>query len=504
MPDPTQEQSAVVDEFQTGGDLVVQAGAGTGKTTTLQMLAEADSRNGLYIVFNKAAASEAKRRFPARVQCTTAHSLAYRSVGHRYRNRLSSPRIPSRKVAAALGIHQDLELGGKVLEPWNLAYVATETVRGFCLSADHELTERHVPVQRGAESPEVHVLLAEVVVPFARQAWADAIHPEGWKVKFLHDHYLKLWQLTQPQLNAPYVMLDEAQDTNPVLESVINGQRGNTQLVLVGDSAQQIYAWRGARDIMTGSPGRHLNLSQSFRFGTQLAHEANRWLSIVNAPLRLTGHHETRTSIGPVEQADAVLCRTNAGAMIEVRRHLGTGRRVAMAGGGDDLRKLALAARDLKSGKRTNHHDLLLFKSWGELQEYAENDPAGRDLLPWVELVDDLGHEEILGFLDRLGDEHSADVTISTAHKAKGREWPSVRIADDFPEPEPTDTGQPGPVSRSEARLAYVAITRARHHLERGSLAWIDDHPAGQNTDTPNTARPGHDDPWARLGPAPR
>lgn len=40
---------------------------------------------------------------------------------------------------------------------------------------------------------------------------------------------------------------------------------------MVGDSAQAIYQWRGAKDVMTGFDGTHLTLSQSFRFGPDLA-----------------------------------------------------------------------------------------------------------------------------------------------------------------------------------------------------------------------------------------
>jgi hypothetical protein len=56
-----------------------------------------------------------------------------------------------------------------------------------------------------------------------------------------------------------------------------------------GIPPKQIYGWRGARDVMTGFAGRQFTLSHSFRFGEQLAAEANRWLAIVNAPVRLVG-----------------------------------------------------------------------------------------------------------------------------------------------------------------------------------------------------------------------
>lgn len=126
----------------------------------------------------------------------------------------------------------------------------------------------------------------------------------------------------------------------------------------------------------------------------------------------------------------------------------------------------------------------MLFETWGELREYAEFDPAGRDLLPLVELVDEHGTEALLCALDRLSPEDSAEVTVSTAHRAKGREWARVRIADDFTAPEDLDerhedeTPVPGPIDIDEARLAYVAVTRARSLLDLGGLSWINSHPA--------------------------
>jgi hypothetical protein len=79
----------------------------------------------------------------------------------------------------------------------------------------------------------------------------------------------------------------------------------------------------------------------------RLAEEANRWLTIVGAPIRLTGTPTQPTELGPLTQPDAVLCRTNVGTMAQTMDLLAAGHRVALVGGGEGLRALALAARDL-------------------------------------------------------------------------------------------------------------------------------------------------------------
>jgi superfamily I DNA/RNA helicase len=482
---PTDEQTAAADAFNAGDHLALQAGAGTGKTTTLTLLARTTKRRGRYLAYNRAIAQDATARFPASVQCKTAHALAYAAVGHHYARRLNAPRRPAWQTGHALGITKDIRIGDRDLSQKALSNTTLRTVARFCHTADEEITRHHVPHLRGLENKDLHVELAAHIVPFARKAWSDLQNPDDGCVRVDHDHYLKIWALTRPKLAADFLLLDEAQDTNPVVEQIFLDQRSHAQLVMVGDSAQAIYHWRGAKDVMTGFDGTHLALSQSFRFGPRLAQEANRWLHIAGAPIRLTGTPTVPTELGPVACPDAVLCRTNVGAMAQVMALMAAGHRVALAGGGESLRALALAARDLKEGRRTSHPELLLFPTWGELQDYAAHDPAGRDLQPLVDLVDKHGTDAILDAVSGLAPEQQAEVTISTAHKAKGREWPCVTIADDFTPPKHSDQEDdngcavPGPIDDSEARLAYVAVTRTRRRLDMGGLSWIDQHPDG-------------------------
>ena len=59
-------------------------------------------------------------------------------------------------------------------------------------------------------------------------------------------------------------------------------------------------------------------------------------------------------------------------------------------------------------------------------------------------------------------DENSADVVLSTAHEAKGREWDSVRLAADFAN---SRTNADQADVEADARLFYVAVTRAKSLL---------------------------------------
>lgn len=61
-PKPTNEQNTAIEHALLGESFKVVAYAGTGKTTTLQMISHAmPQRRGMYLAFNKAIASEAQK-----------------------------------------------------------------------------------------------------------------------------------------------------------------------------------------------------------------------------------------------------------------------------------------------------------------------------------------------------------------------------------------------------------------------------------------------------------
>jgi len=76
----TEEQRVAIDKFGGRGTLKIVAFAGTGKTTTLTMLAKSRSSRGIYIAFNRAVANEAKEKFPRHVDCRTTHSIAFHAI----------------------------------------------------------------------------------------------------------------------------------------------------------------------------------------------------------------------------------------------------------------------------------------------------------------------------------------------------------------------------------------------------------------------------------------
>ena len=472
---PTEEQCAARDTFAAGHSFVLEAGAGTGKTSTLKLLAEtAPDRKGLYVAFNRAIAQEAQAKFPANVTVKTIHALAMHGTGFAFKDRLNKPTVPLYLAANRLGIFGDFTpTADRRLRPTTQAGLAMRTVRRFCASSDDTIKKRHVPHTPGLSGSQQRTV-AKLIVPLAKKVWADVSDPLADNFRFEHDHYLKVWALSHPIWNADFVLYDEAQDANPVVSAMVADQlQGGRQLVAVGDSAQGIYGWRGAVDAMESfDVDITLPLSQSFRFGEQIAEEANVWLELLKSDMRLTGRPDLDSrAVLTVPQPDAVLCRTNGAAVAELFAALDESVRVGLVGGGNDLLAVARAALDLKAGNPTEHEEFALFASWDEVRDYADSgdDPH---LAVLVKVIESHGPPAIIAAIQAAAHEQSADRTLSTLHKAKGREWGTVRLAGDFSMPRVDEDGKEVLPSRDELMVSYVAVTRAMHTLGIGNLGW--------------------------------
>jgi hypothetical protein len=470
----TDEQVNLIDQFSTRESVVVRAKAGAAKTTSCCLMAESQpSRKGLYLAFGKAMADEAASKLPASCRSRTTHSVAYGAVGHRFKDRLNGPRISWGRAAEILGIdveYRSEAIGGLHLKPRNIARLASETVERYCQSDDDEIGRKHVPWVRGAE--EFRSELEPYVVAKARMVWAD-LTSEGGRLRFSPDVYLKLWVLSRPRLRFNYLLVDEAQDFSNVQVQLINQQAEmGTQIVVVGDASQQIFEWRGSINALDRfSIAREAVLSKSFRFGPEIADEANKWLELIGDPIPVAGFEKlpSRVHDAPASSPTAILCRTNGEVVRQALEIDKRGDSFALAGGRkqvDRIRSWAKAAESLKAGKGCDHPELYLFNNWREVQEHVQEDPS--DIGVMVRLIDVHGVDALHRVARRAVDQGDADVTVGTIHGFKGLESRVVQIGEDLMEP--------GDVpSDPEKRLFYVAVTRAQEALHRGPLAEVDE-----------------------------
>ncbi|CAM9369953.1 unnamed protein product [Discosporangium mesarthrocarpum] len=116
----------------------------------------------------------------------------------------------------------------------------------------------------------------ELLVNLAKKCWRSCTSPacvkygalfEGGVLAVDHDVYLKLSQLSRPDLSSrgqgyDILLLDEAQDISPVIADIVLSQHRCAN-VLVKDTHQSIYDFRGAVDQLVA--GRERQRAQGVR-----------------------------------------------------------------------------------------------------------------------------------------------------------------------------------------------------------------------------------------------
>lgn len=460
---PTDQQRAAVDAFMSGGSLKISAFAGAGKTSTLKLMANARTGRGLYLAFNSRTAEEAAGDFPDDVDCRTTHSLAARTVRSRYR--FGKPKmfgkVGAMQLAAILDIQPRRLDDAVTLTPPQQAFLLLATLRRFCQGSSEAIAAEHIfttPRLLGL-SREARQSVNEWVLAEAQHLWQRMTNAAD-EIPLGHDGYLKLWALGRPVLDYDYVLLDEAQDTNPVVLDVLGGQ--NTQMVYVGDRHQQIYEWRGAVNAMEIiTTDAEAALTQSWRFGDPIAAAASALLQRLGETRSIQGNPSRQSSIIAAGVPNAILARTNATVIKQTLAALDSGRKPHIVGGTKELKRLVGDVFSLMRGEPGTHPDFFGFKNWEEVIAFAETD-EGEGLRPFVTLVLAHGAGALYAAITHHEpDASSADIAISTAHKAKGSEWNAVELAADF-SANPNEDGAIGP---EEFRLFYVAMTRAKECL---------------------------------------
>ena len=406
--------------------------------------------------------ADAERKFPNNVKVCTVHSLAYQWYKKQHPRHLEI--VNGYKIF-------DLEPVFAHLEPQEAAAVL-QSFNNYCNSA---LTD--CPDSRTA-------------------AFFDAV--EKGLIPPSHSFYLKLYQLKAKRRfdQFDYLLMDEAQDTNAVTMSIFMAEPARR--ILVGDSHQSIYMWRGAVNALERfeTEARLIqHLSCSFRCSAEVTKRAN---------FCLQRYAADRNTLVPMKSM-APKCRGNGRTCAYISRT--NGKLICLM----DEKLESVSTGQLKKygltrpaaaifaapttfykficGERKFKGEfawLNKFKTTGELTDYAEQcaDPEVQSALNCAKRY--AGRLYYLYDKARLMEKSSDPKYIfTTAHSAKGMEWDRVELQDDFPDLEQCFKNSRLSVEalsalrkaghevralspeefEQELNLLYVAITRARLKL---------------------------------------
>jgi hypothetical protein len=470
---PTDEQRLLIEAASSASESAViktAALAGTGKTTACALLAESrlDSCQ-IYLAFNRTMVEHVRARLGHFMECRTSDSLAYTIVkpweiwGSNRTERTYRPDWTG--IASDLGL--PMQFGG--LKRGALARQIFQTVLNYCYSSDASPGTQHIPTANWLKGAETQVL------KWTNDLWLRMISSDA-RIPVPPAQVMKWWQLSDAAIPYERVIFDEAQDANLVFLSIL--KRSSCQIFLVGDSNQQLYAWRGAVDAMARMQGPEFPLTRSWRSGQAICNFANNVLrSKAHTPINLIiGHPGVDSLIRVYDRPQSypqwpltILARTNVqvfAAAVDVAEH---GHRLHLVGDIKELQWLLMDALRLFRGEpqAPTHWQLGPFSSWHALGVEVEltGDPELKRIMQIVEARHDVLEQQ----LQKLARYHQRDETrapaiLATTHRVKGREWDRVMLMDDFITPDRFGT-VPADQRDAELNILYVAATRARREL---------------------------------------
>lgn len=482
--------------------------AGAGKTSTMTMIGEdlcSSGYKGMYLAFNKDIATEAKSKMPPGVDARTFHSLAYAHTHPAIKSKLNNRKGFFPKNFAVdfkvvdFGIRGDTrksKVKGKVNDSiWMSNYrqyiVIKAAMDNFLLDMTDKPEKYHIinsceRVLKAYIDDDNKEMLAGRLISSLRKLW-DSFQDINNEYAINPNVYLKLWALTRPVIDVDFILFDEAQDSDKLMLDVLSRQKA--KIIYVGDPHQQIYEWRGAVNAMNSIDMQSYYLTQSFRFGTEIADYAGHLLiSLLGETKKMSGLADKEGLVDTTQDfptdINAILCRTNIGAIEAMLDYaINTSKRVVPSN--IDIRDTVQLLHDIEMFKNNDpnldlkrHFILNNFSDFKELQEFCEQATFDTVIAPTFSLYNEYGYEKICEILNSVGNnQNKEDVIIATtAHKSKGLEWDGVLIWDDFnyvmrktEMTEYLEGKRPAltkpPINKSEARLLYVTMTRAKRRL---------------------------------------
>jgi DNA helicase-2/ATP-dependent DNA helicase PcrA len=501
---PSPQQAAFFKWVQFGkGSAFVEAVAGAGKTTTLIKALGMMNGSVAFAAYNKKIADEIKEKVAKlglgnRVRVGTFHSFGFNAWRRVHPSvRLEADEKSNETKAYLLDTfardsagNEDLTQIGLISKVYPFITKLVSLAKQRAIGLHGQIDDQHLWYQIVDHFDMAYEIEDEELVKLGVELAIKALHFHKSIADRLIDFddmiYMpvvtgvKVWENT-------WLLVDEAQDTNPARRALARKmlwEKGRA--VFVGDRHQAIYGFTGADNdavdqIIRDFRCTSLPLTITYRCPKNVVKVANEVVSHIEA--HESAPEGTVTSMffkdfikqaGQLSPSDAILCRNTKplvstafklirmGIACHVEgRDIGVGLiKLVDRYKADDLDELRTKLEDFRERETQK-----LVAKGKDTQAEALN-----DRIETIFILADK-NQTIQGLKDMVFDmfkdtdgSNKESLTLSTVHKSKGREWPTVFIMG-YEEFMPSPYARQDWQLQQEYNLKYVAVTRSMNEL---------------------------------------
>jgi len=485
----SEQQLPIFAEFKNGRrNFIVEARAGTGKTTTIQHgISLAPEAKKVYLAFNKKNVLEAQGKITDKsCQVMSLNGLGHRFVLRNWGSVKPDDSVETDRIIAAIKL---VAPKSKVPLPVVRQIISfVKNTAPFISSTAEVVQLANARCLIPANAEEDDAVIAQIVlkcldlakvkdrlgrISFEDQLWLPLV------MKWAHPWY-------------DLVVVDECQDMNfTQLTLSRKACKARGRMVLVGDARQCIYGFRGADTEGMARMKIELNavsypLTVTYRCPQKIVDIAKKlvpdYVAHSSAPEGVVG--ELAGTVLPVtaKPGDAILSRTNAPLMTYCLALIRKGVPAYIEGRDIAATLKGIHTKVASGPKKTPEEYVKALDLWaadriGRLVGDADSDAFKSSLqniedqmLTLAALADEVSDvSEIEGKLNSIFDDSEKTgrkaVVLSSIHKSKGMEWGNVFILSK------TLKGVSwSPEVNANNNVAYVAVTRAKN-----TLTWVND-----------------------------
>lgn len=463
------------------GNAIIQAVAGSGKTTTIIEATKLipNTKKSIFVAFNKSIADELRQRLPHNIEARTLHSFG---LGLFSLNCNCQPKVEGDKLDSIITsvlndeIGEDDKLYGyyfgivkkvsKLIKIHGIDYKKFEEVNDIMMENDveYELDEKVFDLVNNIMEKNNKQI---DIIDFDDMIYLPIVN------NFKSHTY-------------DWVFVDELQDCNRTQNELIKKMCNNkTRIIGVGDRSQSIYAFRGADTNSMDNfkeyfKAKELPLSISYRCPKKVVELAKEIVPQIecrdDAEDGIVEDTTFDKLISNTQSGDMVLCRTNAPLVTVAFTLIRNGKKAVIRGRdiGRNLIKIidkykVVNLEDL-IGKINHFQELQLKKiemiEKGELNKKKKNSilteiDGCECILIMSEDVETI--QELKNKIESIFTDEKVGIVCSTIHKAKGLESDVVYIVNYDMIPHPMAKTEIE--IQQEMNIKYVAITRSKREL---------------------------------------